>query len=389
MKTCGMCLGESCEFLDLGKQPMANKYPLEDGFASEKFFPVKVFFCPHCKHIQLGTQVSREVMFTDYYYLSSVNKALVEHYTNFAHTLKDAEFVVDIGSNDGISLKPLKEMGVRALGVDPSVNVGKMANDAGYETLVSFFDTQTAEKIASEYGKADVITGFSMFSHLEDQHQFIEDVKRMMTDDGKLVIEVEYNRLMLEKMAFERFYLDRISYFSVTSFEKLFQKHGMFVTNAEVTDIHGGSLRVTAQRLHRGFVRSSNVELLMEEEKTKLTLDVALQFGRDAKEHIDALRMKLLDYRLAGLRVAGYGCPARVSTITNFGDIGPNFIEYIVDDSPLKQYRYSPGKHIPIVTPERLGNPDVLIVFAHEYWDDIKKRVPPATYILPVPLKEL
>ena len=212
MKKCDLCFKKkSVEFLDLGKQPMANKYPKRDAFKKEKFFNVKVRFCTNCKNIQLNTVVSRNEMFEDYYYLSSVNKVLVDHYEKFAYTkLKEANFVVDIGSNDGISLKPLKEMRIYALGVDPSINVGRIANDAGYETLVGFYDAKMAKYIKRVYGKADVITGFSMFSHLQDQHKFIKDVKTLLTEDGKFIVEVEYNKLMLEKMAFERFYLDRV-----------------------------------------------------------------------------------------------------------------------------------------------------------------------------------
>src|SRR5260221_13651906 len=94
------------EFLNLGKQPLANKSRFEADPKVEDFFPLAVFFCPKCKNVQLGHIVSRERMFEDYYYLSSVNPGLVRHFNEFATQLKDARFVVDIGSNDGILLKP-------------------------------------------------------------------------------------------------------------------------------------------------------------------------------------------------------------------------------------------------------------------------------------------
>lgn len=391
---CKLCFKEnSFEFLNLGRQPMANKYPKPEGFESEEFFEVKVYFCPDCKNIQLGTLVSRDTMFVDYYYLSSVNKALVEHYEEFAHTLGEAKFVVDIGSNDGISLKPLKERGVKCLGIDPSVNVGKIANEAGFETLVAFFDSKTAEDVSKEYGKADVITGLSMFSHLQDQHQFIEDVKTLLTDDGKFVVEVEYNVSMIDKTAFERFYLDRISYFSVTSFSKLFQRHGMYLTDAELTPIHGGSLRVTARKKGANPIPPSpRVAKLIERESAYLTPELVIEFGIKANEQITKLKDRIEEYKDKGLKLAGYGSPARVATLTNFGDIGPDLLDFIVDDSPLKQGRFSPGKHIPIVPNSHLmENPvDVLVVFAHEYFDDIRKKlVAPYKFLFPIPVREV
>lgn len=389
---CSLCLGLSFEFLDLGQQPMANKYPV-DADAKEEFFQVKVYFCPNCKNIQLDTAVSRETMFVDYYYLSSVNKALVEHYEDFAHTkLKDCKFVVDVGSNDGISLKPLQEMGIKALGVEPSVNVSKIAQDAGYNTFTGFFDEHSAKLIRDTYGKADAITGLSMFSHLQDPHTFIEDVKSLLTDDGRFIVEVEYNVKMLQNMAFERFYLDRIFYFSATSFSKLFEMHGMYLQDAEVTPIHGGSLRVTAQKKGSGMRPTKEVQDLIEQEAQDLgPRDVAL-FGQNAKRQIKKLKNKLVEYREQGLSVAGYGAPARLATLTNFGDIGPDLIEFVIDDSPLKQNRFSPGKHIPIKPNTYLEEhrPDVLVVFAFDYFDDIKKKLTGKyRFLFPIPPREV
>lgn len=387
---CSLCYGESLEFLDLGQQPMANKYP-KNPTDPEQFFHVKVFFCENCKNIQLDTQVSRETMFVDYYYLSSVNKALVDHYEDFARRkLKDCSFVVDVGSNDGISLKPLKEMNVKCLGIEPSINVSKIANDAGYYTMNCFFDKSSARQIKDTHGKADAITGLSMFSHLQDPHQFIEDVKSLLTDDGRFIVEVEYNVHILKKMGFERFYLDRIFYFSVTSFEKLFQLHGMYLSDVEVTDIHGGSLRVTAQK-KGGKKPSARVKKLLGQESRYLTPQKVRSFGKKAKSQIHALKRKLEQYKGQGLRVAGYGSPARVSTLTNFGDIGPELIEFIIDDSPLKQHRFSPGKHIPIMPNHYLANrPDVLVVFAYEYLHEIKSKLfGKYRFLLPIPPREL
>jgi hypothetical protein len=105
---CLLCHKNTCElFLDLGNQPLANKYPTPEEFASEDFFPLQVYFCTSCKNVQLGQIVSRERMFVDYYYLSSVNPGLVRHFDEFAQQIKDSKFVVDIGSNDGILLRPL------------------------------------------------------------------------------------------------------------------------------------------------------------------------------------------------------------------------------------------------------------------------------------------
>ena len=389
---CRLC-GEAAaiEFLNLGQQPLANKYPTQAEFAAEDFFPLEIFFCPTCRNVQLGTIVSRERMFEDYYYLSSVNRALVRHFEDLAQQLASAHFVVDVGSNDGILLKPLQELGVKALGVEPSINVSKIANDQGFETLTTFFDIPAAEKIEESYGRADVIVASSVFTHLDNPSGFIEAVKRLLTDDGTFIVEVEYIGAILASTQFERFYLDRIFYYSLTSLAKLFAAHGMFIADAREIAPHGGSLQVFVQRAGQQSSSDATRRLLAREERD-LTLETLRAFRRNVDLQVSAFKDQLAGYQQAGLRVAGYGSPARVATICNFGRIGPSEIPFTVDDSPLKQNKFTPGTHIPIVPRSYLDEhkPDVLVVFAYEYFDDIKKKTGGAyRYLKPIPPTEL
>ena len=390
---CRLCGHEhTLEFLNLGKQPLANKYPTEEQFGDEEFFALKVYFCMRCKNVQLGTIVSREKMFQDYYYLSSVNAGLIRHFEKLANKLVAANFVVDVGSNDGILLKPLKAAGVRAIGVEPSINVSKLANDQGLNTLCSFFDAKLAFEIESNYGKADVIVASSVFTHLEEPGEFVEAVKTLLSDDGRFIIEVEYIGNMLHTVQFERFYLDRIFYYSLTSLKFLFDLHDMAIVDVEHIEPHGGSLQVTVRRKSSGVLPSDNVSSLLEEESRSLTETKLMEFRSQVDTQISALRDTLVKYKKSELRVSGYGAPARVSTICNYGDIGPSLIEFTVDDSPLKQNRFTPGTHIPIVTKAHLDShrPDILVVFAYEYFDDIREKTNGSyRYLLPIPPKEV
>jgi hypothetical protein len=391
---CALCGEEDIiEFLNLGRQPLANKYPRgEEDFKKEDFFPLAVFFCPRCRNVQLGTAVSRARMFEDYYYLSSVNPGLVRHFEGLAQELAGSRFVVDIGSNDGILLKPLKELAVKALGVDPSINVSKIANDAGLETIVSFFTRETAQEIKQKYGAPDVVVASSIVTHLENPHPFIEAVKNLMDDNGRFIVEVEYIGNILKNVQFERFYLDRVFYYSLASLKSLFEAHGMRVADVEEIEPHGGSLRVSAVKNGYPGSASGTVSPFLEEEKTVLTLTALQEFKSRVDSHIAALCDKLFEYRNSCLKVAGYGAPARLATISNYGRIGQPLIDFVVDDSPLKQNRFSPGMHIPIVPGSFLEEhkPDVLVVFAHEYFDDIKKKTGGAyRYLLPIPPREV
>jgi SAM-dependent methyltransferase len=393
IEKCHLC-GQSAvhEFLNLGRQPLANKYPTREQFASEDFFPLGVHFCSHCKNVQLGTIVSRTRMFEDYYYLSSVNAGLVRHFEKLAKKLASARLVVDVGSNDGILLKPLRDLGVKAVGVEPSINVSKITNDAGLETICAFFDMTSAAEIERKRGKPDVIVASSVFAHLEDPHEFIEATKSLLARDGRFIIEVEYIGNIIRQTQFERFYLDRIFYYSLTSLHHLFKSHAMALVDVEHIEPHGGSLQVTIQHEGAAAKPSPNIVALLREEEETLTLAKLKEFKQEVDEQISAFRKVLEDYKNAKLKVAGYGAPARVSTICNYGAIGPSLIEYTVDDSPLKQNKFSPGTHIPIVPRAHLEahRPDILVVFAYEYLDDIRGKTGGAyRYLIPIPPREV
>ena len=136
-KICGS--NKISEVLDLGKQPLANKYPKNfTQIQKERKFSLKIIFCKYCKSAQIKKIVDRNLLFEDYYYLSSVNKKLRQHFEDFSKKLKKYQFIVDIGSNDGILLKPLKKLNLNAIGIDPSINVGKIANDQGLKTFIGF-----------------------------------------------------------------------------------------------------------------------------------------------------------------------------------------------------------------------------------------------------------
>lgn len=376
------------KFLDLGKQPLANKYPANKiEIAKEDFFPLNVLFCENCKNFQLGTIVSRNRMFEDYYYLSSVNKGLVKHFEKLAKKLSSSKFVVDIGSNDGILLAPLKKLGVKAIGVDPSKNVSKLANDIGLKTLVSFFDMDIVKKIKKQYGKPDVIVASSIFTHVEDPHSFLAAAYELMEENTKLIIEVEYIGNILKDIQFERFYLDRIFYYSISSLKNLFEAHGMYLSDVEEIEPHGGSIRVTAKKNIGNKKSSVKIINLIKKEEKDFSIPKLEKFAKKVKFSIIDFKRRLEIYKKKNLRVAGYGAPARVSTLTNYGKIGTDLIPFIIDDSPLKQNRFSPGLHIPIVKSDFLKNQkiDILVVFAHEYLVDIKKKTNNKyKYIIPI-----
>jgi len=151
-------------------------------------------------------------------------------------------------------------------------------------------------------------------------------------------------------------------------------------------------LQVTIQHERAAAKPSANVVTLLRQEEETLTLGKLNEFRHEVDKQIGAFRTVLQGYQRSKLKVAGYGAPARVSTICNYGAIGPTLIAYTVDDSPLKQNKFSPGTHIPIVPRARLEEhrPDILVVFAYEYLDDIRAKTGGTYgYLIPIPPREV
>ena len=381
------------ELFSLGMQPLANKYPENKAEASHEFKQELVlYFCDQCIYINLPCDAPRDVFFEDYYYLSSVNEELKNHFVDFAQWVKEAnfDFVVDVGSNDGIFLRPLKERGIKCVGVDPSENVSAIANQLGFNTLTGFFDKNICEEILKKYGRPDLISASSVFTHLEDPSEFFKCADNLLSDDGKVVIEVEYLADIIEQFAFERFYFDRPHYFSINTLQQIAQADGFTLERVDLIPVHGGSIRATFSRIGRENSTSEFIELISTE-RASLTRGAVLAGFKSFQEHCNILKRSIEAFTQKGLAVAAYGCPARFSTITNFSNLDASHLSFVIDDSPLKQGRLSPGKHIPIVAFDDVTKPDIFVVFAYEYADSIQTKLRDFQfeYYKPIPFSKL
>jgi methylation protein EvaC len=384
---------KTSEVLDLGKQPLANKYPKSlMQIKNEKKFSLKILFCKKCKSAQIKKIVDRNLLFEDYYYLSSVNKKLRQHFENFSRKLTKYKFIVDIGSNDGILLKPLKKLKLNAIGIDPSINVGKIANDQGLKTYIGFFDKPIIKKILKNYPKPDLIIASSVVTHLDNPKKFAKNIKSFLKTKGDVIVEIEYLQNFIKNLEFERFYFDRPFYYSAYSINTMFRKVGMSLYDIEKIEAHGGSLRCYIKNSFN-FKKTPRCKKILNDELKKLNLYEFKLFKKEITKEAKIFKEKLLSLKKEGEYIIGYGAPARVSTITNFANIDSDLIQYIIDDSPLKQHRYSPGKHIRILPKKNNINSKIktVIVFAYEYFDDIRKQFKKLKVIFykPIPFKKL
>ena len=391
---CKICSNNNTkEVINLGKQPLANKYPKNNlQIKNEVKYYLKVFYCKNCRSGQISKLIDRNLMFKDYYYLSSVNDKLVNHFKKLAYKIRKSKFVIDIGSNDGILLKPLKDMGVKCLGIDPSINVGKIANKKGLNTIIGFFDKKIIKKILKTYQKPDVLVASSVVTHLKNPKEFAKNIKSLLMKDGIFILEIEYLYNFIENLEFERFYFDRPFYYSVKSIDILFKNVGMSLIDVEKIDVHGESIRCYINN-GKNLPKSNRLLKMLKNENKKLNINLFNEFNKKIKIETKNLIDNISLMKDSKKKIIGYGAPARVATITNYANITEREIPVIIDDSPLKQGRFSPGKHIRIINKKNIDEKkvDTIIVFAYEYFKEIKKNFKnkKIKFYKPIPFKEL
>lgn len=388
------------QFLDLGHTALANKFLTKAELAvAEAKYPLRVGFCHTCGHVQLTEAVPPGAMFEDYLYVSSASDTLKAHLYDLSdvvverHQLSAEDLVIDIGCNDATLLTGFKRHGVKTLGVDPAENLAELTKHNGIERYVGFFTSKTAAEIVRKWGQASAITATNTFPHIPELQDFVNGIKTALAPGGVFVIEAHYLIDILEQCAFDTIYHEHVSYWALGPMMHLFGKHGMEIVDAERLPLHHGQLRVTVQRKGEGQPKSTVTQILEAEERLGVNQFKTYQrFEQQTRKLKEDLRRTLKELRASGKRVAGYGAPAKGNTLLGFLEIGTELVEYIVDRSPLKQGRYAPGVHIPVVAPERLltDKPDYVVLLAWNFVDEILEqqaeyRRRGGKFIIPVP----
>ena len=382
MAKCRICDADYSEFISFGDQPIANGFLKASEFEDEYFFELATGYCSNCHMVQLIEQPDREQMFHEQYaFFSSLSEGQKIHFSEFAGELQstylqsDDPFAVEIGSNDGIMLKNLAEAGIRHLGVEPSENVAKVAIENGGNTVSEFFDAAFAEKIVSEYGQADTITSANVICHIPYMHSVLEGVNILLKPDGVYIYEDPYLGDIVEKTSYDQIYDEHVFFFSLLSVSAMLERHDMEVFDVRHLDVHGGSMRYYIARKGSKSV-TENVERLYNKEILLglNSVDTYDQLRRNIEKSRDDLLSILTNIKHEqGRPIIAYGATSKSTTVTNYCGIGPDLVEFISDTTPLKQDKFSPGMHIPVLPYEEFvkAKPKYALLFAWNHQKEV------------------
>lgn len=404
--TCRLCEGSDLvKVIALAPSPPANAFvPVSALHERQPEFPLDVWFCNRCGHVQLLDVVDAAVLFRDYVYTSGTSPVFVDHFRHYAGDvvrrfgLERGDLVVEIGSNDGTLLRFFQASGNRVLGIDPAVAIARRATDEGIETLPAFFTPSLAEEIRDQHGVARVVVANNVFAHIDDLSSVVEGLRTLLAPDGVFAFEVSYLLDVFQKTLFDTIYHEHLDYHTTNPLIPFFARHGLRLFDVERVNTHGGSLRGFACHAQGRHETTDRVGALTElEHRAGLDRPDAYQ---DFSARIDRLGGNLLDLlrklRADGAHVAGFGAPAKATTLMYHFSLGPDLLDFIVDDSPLKQGLFTPGYHIPVVPSGAIyeRRPDYLLILAWNFAGAIMQnhrlfRETGGRFIVPLPELEI
>jgi hypothetical protein len=390
--------------LDLGYQPLCNEFsPVEDAPGPQTFYPLCVCYCHECSLAQLDYIIPTEVAFGDQYtYLTGSSESLIKYYSELALKLVDkfslhaGDTVIEIGSNDGTFLKAFQTLGLNVLGIDGARKSSDIALTDGIPVIQQFFGQGIAPAVQERLNpgsKVGLILAMNVLAHTADINDFLAGVTQLMEPNTAFVSQSHWLAALTRNFEFDTIYHEHLRYYTLNSLTRLFEKHGLYIEDAEITDFYGGSILAYAGK--SASAGSEGVTSILAEEAKA---DV-VQSLRDMKQVLLTNRAHLLnllsDIRNSGKRVAGIGAPMKASTLLNYYGVTADLVEYLGEVNQLKVGTVVPGVRVPVVHEDVLfqDQPDYALILSWNMADSLmpkfRERGYKGKFILPVPSVEV
>ena len=404
--TCRLCgASDLASFVDLGATPPCELFLTAEALEGpETTFPLHPRVCRECLLVQLPPLIDPDETFTEYAYFSSFSTSWVEHARRFVTAataragLGPDSLVVEAASNDGYLLAHVLADGMRAVGVEPSVNVGQAARDKGVPTVTAFLSEETGAAVRDEHGPAALVVANNVYAHIPDVVGFTRGLRAMVADDGWVSIEVQHLLTLVSERQFDTIYHEHFQYYTVLTAQRALASGGLTLVDVELVPTHGGSIRLWARPAPLGApVGPAVAEVLAREAAAGLdTVEGHAGFAREVSRIRNDLVRFLVDAADRGQTVVGYGAPGKGNTLLNYCGIRPDLLAYTVDRNPYKHGRFTPGTRIPIHAPERIDadRPDYVLVLPWNLRDELTKQLAPVgewggKLVFPIPELEV
>ena len=364
--------------VSLGYQPLANNL-LKKKDEKCALYPLEMNYCDKCHNCQLSVAVDPKKIFSNYLYTSSTSSSFRGHFIaaakNYIKKFKlkpNKSYIIDIGSNDGVALKPFKDLGFKnILGVEPAKNLAKLANKNKIKTYNGFLEKKNLKNIKKN---ADLILASNVFAHSDNLKEMAECMIQLLSKKGIIIIEVQYLMDTLKDLTFDNIYHEHYNYWSLTSLMNFFKQFQVKIIRAEKINTHGGSIRIYISKNKNKKSEKNVKDLLIKEEKFGIKDFRTYQnFGEKVYKIRENVIKNLNNLKKKNKSIVGYGAPAKATTALNFFGLSKK-IDFIVEDNNLKHNKFVPGVNIPIYKKNKITKKNTILVLAWNFFDEIKKN---------------
>ena len=387
--------------LAMGTLPLVNALLSQEQLDQrEPRYPLDLAFCPHCALVQITETVPPEVLFREYVYFSTFSDTMLHHAEELVgrliaeRNLDSTSRVIEIASNDGYLLQYYRQHGIPVLGIEPARNVARVAEqERGIPTLPEFFSANLAHDLRARDSLADVIHAHNVLAHVAELNGVVEGIGLLLKDDGVAVIEVPYIKDLIDDCEFDTIYHEHLCYYSLTTLDRLFARHGLVIQDVAHIPLHGGSLQLFVKKAGVSERGSSVLTLLETEQAWGVDrFDFYSDFGSRVENLKVDLRNFLFKIKGEGKRLAAYGAAGKGTMLLNYFDVGRDLLDFVVDRSTYKQGKYMPGVHVPILAPTELLRqmPDYVLLLVWNLADEVltqqaEYRRHGGKFIIPIP----
>lgn len=325
--------------LDLGNQPLANNLKPEP--MQQDTYPLGVNLCSNCYHLQLTHIVDPKIIYSNYLYVAGTSKTLKDYSEWFAGYVvetmdRQTGNVLDIGCNDGTQLDCFKPYSLTTFGIDPAENIHPTSS-AKHDVICDYFGPNIVEKIHYNF---DAITAQNVFAHNPNPLEFLETIKKLMSEHTLVYIQTSQADMVLNN-EFDTIYHEHINFFNINSMNELSKRAGLHLIDVIKTPIHGNSYVFVLSYKGRPY----NIQNLIKMESKLTTLQTYNDWVRIVQDNMSMLKSTIEEYISDGYIVVGYGAAAKGNTLLNYINVS---LDLIIDDNTLKQNLYAPGTNSPI-----------------------------------------